>query len=460
MPYPPLNEYAILGSTVVLVCEVNVLPPVSRVSWFEYVTTGIGQMISDNDNVLPSHPNFPRYRLVKATAYHYYLEISDVRYEDAGTYLCMNSQAGPPNSYRGTAELIVIAPNLACSTPIPANGIVADGQNFTAQCSLDYRGKFNPHIEWSGHPGIISAIVVSETNVFSGIIFTVVRSMDGLAFRASVYFRLIPPQAPDVADNTPTYSNQYTTQTLLVHWGPSSVTATPIKDFYVAGDTIVCDADAFPTPSFTWQNMVSLDLSYGPVFTVTPSMEGKNHSMRCQAQNVIQGFVFSANVFVAVLVPAITTPTTTTTPAPTTPPPAEADCDDLSGWWISQFPPAEIFVQVTTDMSGKVVGYMRNGTDQQWIEAVGRTRVADNAYIGLTVIWPYEIGITGMSGECHKCFGTEVIISSGIWRSISDSAFCGDGGDPSAQAEYTFFRATTRGVPPSLAETLKKNVAY
>jgi len=59
-----------------------------------------------------------------------------------------------------------------------------------------------------------------------------------------------------------------------------------------------------------------------------------------------------------------------------------------------------------------------------------------------------------MSGECHKCYGTEVIITSGVWRSSADSVACGDGGTPNAQAEFTFFRAATRSAPPSLAERL------
>jgi len=141
-----------------------------------------------------------------------------------------------------------------------------------------------------------------------------------------------------------------------------------------------------------------------------------------------------------------------------TPPPAEAPCDELSGWWVAQFPPAELFMQSTSDLSGKMVGYMRNGTDQQWVEAVGRTRLTDNSYLGLSVIWPYQIGVTGMAAECHKCYGEEVIMTSGIWRSSMDSLACGDGGSPSPHTTYTFHRVDTTKMgrhPPSLAGKLK-----
>jgi len=370
----------------------------------------------------------------------------------------MNSQGGPPDKYRGTAELIVIAPQLVCSTPVPVNGIVIDQQEYTSQCALDYRGKWNPHMVWSGHPGLASAISISDTTVTSGILFTVQRDMDSLSFRCDVFFQTVPPQLPDVADNTPTYTNVHNMQTLTVQWGPVTVDASPRKDNYEVGDTIVCDADSRPTPVYTWQNLVSLDLTYGQVFVVTAGMVGLNHSMRCQAQNVIQGFVFSNNTFVAVNVPSPTTTPPTTTPTTTTPPPAEGPCDDLSGWWFAQFPQAELYLIGTGDNSGKMVGYMRNGSDQQWVEAVGRTRLTDNAYLGLSVVWPYQIGVTGMAAECHKCHGEEVIMTSGIWRSSMDSMACGDGGSPAPHTTYTFHRADSTKMgrhPPSLAGKLK-----
>jgi len=84
---------------------------------------------------------------------------------------------------------------------------------------------------------------------------------------------------------------------------------------------------------------------------------------------------------------------------------------------------------------------MRNHTDQQWVEIVGRTRTSDFAYVGLSAIWPYDVGITGLTGECHRCLGVEVILTAGVWRSSSDSSTCGDGGAPTPHTSYEFRRA-------------------
>jgi len=87
-----------------------------------------------------------------------------------------------------------------------------------------------------------------------------------------------------------------------------------------------------------------------------------------------------------------------------------------------------------------VAGFLRNGTDQQWIEVIGRVRNSDWAYIGLTAIWYYDVGVTGMSGECHRCYGEERIMTSGMWRARSDSSVCGDGGSPAPNTAYDFRR--------------------
>ena len=63
-----------------------------------------------------------------------------------------------------------------------------------------------------------------------------------------------------------------------------------------------------------------------------------------------------------------TTTPTTTTPIPTTQPPLVSDCRDLSGWWMSIYPYAEILLTVQPQLSGKVVGYLRNDTAQHWVE--------------------------------------------------------------------------------------------
>jgi len=97
-----------------------------------------------------------------------------------------------------------------------------------------------------------------------------------------------------------------------------------------------------------------------------------------------------------------------------------------------------------------VLGYMRNATDQSWVEVVGRTRNSDYNFLGLTAIWPYEMGVTGMAAECHRCTAYETIYTAGSWRSFSDSQACGDGGQPSSYTSYTFSRI---GIGPQKERT-------
>jgi hypothetical protein len=216
------------------------------------------------------------------------------------------------------------------------------------------------------------------------------------------------------------------------------MSAYPIKTYYEPLDILTCYADAFPPPLYQWQNMRTLEIFSGQRFNVSESMRGFNTSMRCQAQNQIQGFQYQAILFTDVNVQPLTTPTTPTTTPSTTTPPLDAPCRNLSGWWISDNPYTEMHLHVATGASARVTGFMRNYTDQQWVEIIGRTRLPDYAYLGLSAIWPYEIGVTGMSAECHRCSGVEVLITAGGWRSYYDSSSCGDGGSPAPYTAYRF----------------------
>jgi len=100
-------------------------------------------------------------------------------------------------------------------------------------------------------------------------------------------------------------------------------------------------------------------------------------------------------------------PTTTSTAAPTTTAPLEGPCTNLTGWWLSASPYAEIFLNVTTD--GRVVGGMRNFTDQYTVEVAGRTRISDYAYIGLTLIYPFNKGLLGLTGKIVIVFASLTI---------------------------------------------------
>jgi len=437
----PKNIAALVGETVQIVCEVTNPPPVSRVNWYEFVTVpGNPQIVSDNEVVTPGHPNSARYSIIQGMDTRFYLEIRDVRLSDGGTYACVDSQSGPPNTYFGQAELIVIAAHPNCSTAVPENGIVIEGQNYTTSCSIYYRGGLAPTMFWTGPDPFIQTSIPTPTEVFSGVLFTVDRGMDTRAFRCNTNFTEVLNNPPEVAGNAPEYEHIYQAGQLFVYWGPKNLYAVPIKPVYQVGDQITCYADAFPPPFYQWQNMRTLEFYSSQVYTILPDDDGYNTTLRCQAQNLIQGFLYSANLFVNADLPVTTTPTTTQSTTPTTTAPFNSNCNNLTGWWISQNPYAELNIIVESGSSGRVTGFLRNQTDQQWIEVIGRTRINDFAYIGLTAIWFFDVGVTGLSGECHRCYGEERIMTAGMWRSRADSTGCGDGGTPSPYTSYDFRR--------------------
>jgi len=103
----PQNVAALVGETVYLSCEALEPPPVSRILWTEYVTSGLGSIISDN-GMIQNHPNRDRYSIIQATPTEFYLEIRDLRLSDGGTYACQDSLGGLPQDNIGEADLIVI----------------------------------------------------------------------------------------------------------------------------------------------------------------------------------------------------------------------------------------------------------------------------------------------------------------------------------------------------------------
>ena len=187
--------------------------------------------------------------------------------------------------------------------------------------------------------------------------------------------------------------------------------------------------------------MITLDIFQIQTFTITQDLVGFNQTIRCTAQNIINEFVYAANLFTPAYVPAPTSAPTTSTAAPTTTQPASAACKDMSGNWLSRDPYAEMILEVVHDSElGEIRGIMKNLTDTVWVEVIGTVRRGDYLYLGLTAIWPFADGITGMAGECHNCHGTEVIMTDSLWRSVAASANCGEGSTPAPDVSYRFNR--------------------
>ena len=99
-----------------------------------------------------------------------------------------------------------------------------------------------------------------------------------------------------------------------------------------------------------------------------------------------------------------TTPPTTIPPTTTTPP-AQADCNDLTGWWASADPKFEMNVMLDDDetTSGYMIGFYRDQYEQVWVEMAGRTRLSDFAYLGMTGILAADDGILGFTGLFLFC---------------------------------------------------------
>ena len=71
----------------------------------------------------------------------------------------------------------------------------------------------------------------------------------------------------------------------------------PEKDLYEVGDVIRCTADAYPAAFYRWENMRTSEFFNTRDFRVTADLRGQVTSMRCHAQNLIQGFIY-LNTFI------------------------------------------------------------------------------------------------------------------------------------------------------------------
>jgi hypothetical protein len=444
----PENVAVVAGSetTVVLQCSSDVTPGPSgvRIQWTDYSTRDSGDIVSDNDQILPGHPNSARLRIINDVPTQFDLEIRNVQVSDAGTYVCEDTQSGPPYANFGQAELVVLASAPNCSTTLPDDGGILEGQIFTTECSCQYKGNLVPQMTWTGPPPFVETGSSGPTSVFSLITFQVTRAMSVQFHTCVTNFTDLGPLPPGTADNIPTYSYRYQAQQMFVYWGPINMGYRPVKPTYEVNDVVTCYADAYPDATYTWINTRTNENFLIENFTVTADFVGIDTLMRCQAQNTIKGQIYSNNIFITITVLAPTTTGITTQSTTPTTPPAEAPCDDLSGLWIATNPPAQLTLSVVPGGDiGQIVGTFKNSTDPYFVECVGTFDREQMGYVGLTMIWPFDEGITGHAGECHRCQGTEMLFLDAMWRAFSDSYECGDGGTPIPHVAYVFTRAGT-----------------
>jgi len=408
--------------------------------WTEFASSEFGAVISDGRGLVPTHPNVARYSIVGNEATHeFHLQISNVSYSDGGTYLCQDVQGAPPAVFRRFATMVVLETEPQCTDYATGSGTVIEHGLYSSECTVNYRGNIHPTFEWFGPAGGFTQNGTRPPNsVWSWMYFTAVRGIHGQVFYHDTNFREIQVD-PGYADNLPTLTHRHTGPVLFVAWPPNIINVTPIKPTYEVGDVLLCSPDSNPVSTVQWTNMRTLEPAPpGPTFTVTSDLLGFDQPMRCAANMLVDGSFYYNDVFVNVSVPTPPTIPTTTTPAPTTAPPADGPCQSISGRWQSSNPSATICFDV--DMRGNLFIIIRNGTDLYFVAGRGKTVYNDYRHVGFTAHWP-NTGIAGFSGECHSCFGNEVLLFSGLSRNKFENDVCGESAGTHLTNLYVFTRS-------------------
>jgi len=295
----PINVAVLEGSTVILQCAVEAPSTSHSIQWIEYAHNPNGAPISDNE-FIGAHPEAARYTIIHRDNWEYSLQISPVVIGDGGSYLCQDAQANPASEKRQhTISLTVVAAELNCTSTIRASGVVLDLSYQTNDCTLNYKGGLIPNLTWSGIGPFTQLQVATPTTAWAGMAFNVTRAMDTRAHQCTVHFTgyFLPVDA-NTADNVPSYTRTHQSRQMFVYWGPTNVTSSPMKIKYDAGDVLTCTADAFPLPTFVWQNLRTNQITNGATVRVDESWRGFNQTMRCEARNTIEGTIYSQNLFI------------------------------------------------------------------------------------------------------------------------------------------------------------------
>jgi len=441
----PANDAVLAGSTVVLRCAANNAS--ARIMWTEFASSAGGVVASDGKNIIASHPNRDRYSIIGGPL-EFHFQITNVQVADGGTYLCQDTGSGPPSRFRGYAELVVLASPPVCQDFVTVTGVVIEDQSYSSECELKYKGHLIPRMAWTGPGNYVTNGSTTADSVWAWKRFTAHRDIEGEQFNCFTDFGAVNAGA-DYASNIPTYTHLYEGPIILVRWGPRNLAVTPIKDPYAVGDVLTCTADANPTPSYYWTNMRTLeDEPQGATFLITEELAGFLQVMRCRVENFIEGSIQTQNIFINVTVPAITTSSTPPESTTTTEPPADGPCGDPTGAWKSTNPNSNLCIEM--DAKGNLITLLRNGSDQFFVPGNGKSVFGDYKHIGFTGVWPTGDGVGGFTGECHSCYGDEVIFLSGLSRNKAEADDCGS----SAGTHLTRLYVMTRSGPPCRGQEL------
>lgn len=445
----PQNVAVDAGSSVTLSCWVS--PSSSnnpRVQWTEFATSENGQLISDGDFILPSHPNSARYSLDRQDPLQYDLIISNVNINDGGVYSCYDSMAPVTEKQRAAAQLVVIDGPLNCTSTVPANGNVLEGVYYTTECTLDFGGNIVPYANWEGPKDFGQAQTNTNNRVWSGMSFYAHRTMSQQRWIGTFNFtNNFHPVPVDTAENVPDYETSHESTRVTVYWAPQNMYADPQKDLYIVGDVIECFADAFPTASFVWQNLATNERIEGSLLTIPQHWEGTSQTLRCQAINVINELQYSFDLYIDCNVQGPTTTPTTTTPTTTTTAPPVSNCLNLTGRWESVGPtPAYMCIEVLNE-NGNIHGVLRNDTDTFWVDLVGLSDMNNFDHASFTGIWPQNRAVSTFIGECSRCYGEEHLLINAVSRRKGGPP-CATPGQINYSLQYDFKRNPDIVCPP------------
>lgn len=438
----PLNDAVLVGSTVVLRCSATT--SAARIMWNEFASSAGGVIVSDGKNLVQSHPNVDRYSIVGGPT-DFHLEIRNVQISDGGTYLCQDVESGPPTRWRGYAELVVLESDPVCQDFVTVTGVCLEGNSYASECTLNYKGNIVPNMEWVGPGSFVTNGSSTSSFVWAWKRFTAHRDLENEQFNCSTLF-LPPAIRPEHADNAPSYSYTYEGPLLKIQWGPGgpeNVHMTPRKDIYDVGDVLTCSVDTKPPSTYRWTNMNTLITEpVGATFLITEALAGAEWTMRCNTEVFIEGSAYVQNGFINITVAAITTPSTSPATTTTTEPSADGPCNDPTGQWTSTNPNAVLCVEM--DAKGNLLTLLRNATDLFFVPGNGKSVADNHDHIGFTAVWPTGAGVGGFTGECHSCYGDEVILLSGLSRNKAEADECGS----SAGTHFTKLYVLTRSGPP------------
>jgi hypothetical protein len=107
-----------------------------------------------------------------------------------------------------------------CTTNIPANSIVIEGQYYTIECTVYYRGNAAPIMtwegpeEWRGTWGQVTT--TTNASVFSGVNMNMTRFFDAQNFSVLVNFTDRGFLGPNAASNIPLWNYSYSVTNLKV----------------------------------------------------------------------------------------------------------------------------------------------------------------------------------------------------------------------------------------------------